>query len=35
LIRPLGAAEREYHRIACEKYLELVAEYRAGKWQKP
>ena len=35
LIRPLEEAEREHHRIACEKYLELVAEYRAGKWQKP
>jgi carbonic anhydrase/acetyltransferase-like protein (isoleucine patch superfamily) len=35
LMRPLEAGEREYHRIACEKYLELVAEYRAGKWQEP
>ncbi len=35
LVRPLTEAEREHHRIACEKYLELVAEYRAGKWQKP
>jgi carbonic anhydrase/acetyltransferase-like protein (isoleucine patch superfamily) len=34
-IRPLEDAEREHHRIACEKYLQLVAEYRAGKWQKP
>jgi carbonic anhydrase/acetyltransferase-like protein (isoleucine patch superfamily) len=35
LIRPLEAAERQHHRIACEKYLELVVEYRAGKWQGP
>jgi carbonic anhydrase/acetyltransferase-like protein (isoleucine patch superfamily) len=35
LIRPLEEAEREHHRIACEKYLELVDEYRAGKWQGP
>ena len=35
LVRQLEAAEHEYHRIACEKYLQLVAEYRAGKWQKP
>ena len=35
LVRPLEEAEREYHRIACEKYLKLVAEYRAGKWQEP
>jgi carbonic anhydrase/acetyltransferase-like protein (isoleucine patch superfamily) len=35
LIRPLEDAEREHHRIACEKYLQLVAEYRAGKWQGP
>jgi len=35
LIRPLEEAEREHHRIACETYLHLVAEYRAGKWQKP
>jgi len=35
LVRPLEESEREHHRIACEKYLQLVAEYRAGKWQKP
>jgi carbonic anhydrase/acetyltransferase-like protein (isoleucine patch superfamily) len=35
LVRPLEAAEREHHRIACEKYLQLVTEYRAGRWQKP
>jgi carbonic anhydrase/acetyltransferase-like protein (isoleucine patch superfamily) len=35
LIRPLEAAERQHHRIACEKYLELAAEYRAGRWRKP
>jgi len=35
LIRPLEEAEHQHHRIACEKYLQLVAEYRAGKWQKP
>ena len=35
LIRPLGEAERKHHRIACEKYLELVDEYRAGKWREP
>jgi hypothetical protein len=35
LIRPLEEAERQHHRIACEKYLQLVAEYRAGKWQEP
>ena len=34
LIRPLEEAEREHHRIACEKYLALVAEYRDGKWGK-
>jgi carbonic anhydrase/acetyltransferase-like protein (isoleucine patch superfamily) len=35
LVRPLEEAEREHHRIACEKYLQLVAEYRAGNWQEP
>jgi len=35
LVRPLEEAEREHHRIACEKYLELAAEYRSGKWAKP
>ena len=35
LVRPLEEAEREYHRIACEKYLQLVDEYRAGKWREP
>jgi len=35
LIRPLEGAERAHHRIACEKYLQLVAEYRAGRWQGP
>jgi len=35
LIRPLEESELQHHRIACEKYLQLVAEYRAGKWQKP
>ena len=35
LVRPLEEAEREHHRIACEKYLKLVDEYRAGKWQEP
>ena len=35
LLRPLEEAEREHHRIACETYLQLIADYRAGKWQKP
>jgi len=35
LVRPLEGSEPEHHRIACEKYLQLVAEYRAGTWQKP
>lgn len=32
LVRALEDWEREHHRIACEKYLELAEEYRAGKW---
>jgi len=35
LVRPLEEAEREHHRIACETYLQLVDEYRAGRWQEP
>jgi len=35
LVRPLKEWEREHHRIACEKYLELVQDYRAGKWGRP
>lgn len=35
LIRPLEEWERKQHRIACEKYLELSAEYRSGKWKGP
>jgi carbonic anhydrase/acetyltransferase-like protein (isoleucine patch superfamily) len=35
LVRPLEEDEREHHRIACEMYLRLVDDYRAGKWQKP
>ncbi len=35
LVRPLEDWEREQHRIACEKYLELAEEYRAGKWRGP
>ena len=35
LLRPREETEREHHRIACEKYLQLVAEYRAGKWHEP
>jgi len=35
LIRPLEQWEREEHRIAYEKYLELAAEYRAGRWARP
>ncbi|MBI5503639.1 MAG: gamma carbonic anhydrase family protein [Deltaproteobacteria bacterium] len=35
LIRPLEQWEREHYRIACEKYLELSGEYRAGKWKGP
>ncbi len=35
VIRPLEEAERQHHRIACDKYLELVTDYRAGKWGKP
>lgn len=35
VIRPLEEDERAHHRIACEKYLQLVAEYRTGRWQKP
>lgn len=35
LVRPLEGSEPVHHRIACEKYLQLVAEYRAGTWQKP
>jgi carbonic anhydrase/acetyltransferase-like protein (isoleucine patch superfamily) len=35
LVRPLEDDEREHHRIACEMYLRLVSEYRAGKWRKP
>jgi len=34
-VRPLAEDERDHHRIACEMYLRLVDEYRAGKWQKP
>ncbi len=35
LIRPLQPWEREQHRIACERYLELSQEYRSGKWSGP
>lgn len=35
VVRPLEEAEREHHRIACQTYLRLVEEYRAGKWRKP
>jgi carbonic anhydrase/acetyltransferase-like protein (isoleucine patch superfamily) len=35
LVRPLEESEREHHRIACEKCLQLAAEYRAGRWQEP
>lgn len=33
LIRPLQEWEREQHRIAFEKYLELAAGYRCGTWK--
>lgn len=32
VVRPLEEAERQHHRIACDTYLQLVADYRAGKW---
>ncbi|MFQ5667581.1 MAG: gamma carbonic anhydrase family protein [Candidatus Binatia bacterium] len=35
LIRPLEQWEREQHRIACDTYLRLAAEYRTGKWGAP
>lgn len=35
LVRPLEGWEREQHRIACEKYLELAEEYRSGRWSAP
>ena len=35
LVRPLEQWEREQHRVACETYLRLIEDYRAGKWRGP